>query len=99
MKPTNLRVTMPDKTVIHLDHGTQAYIEVLKKLGLEKVMQVRPNIVSRTPFTDYQTEGIKIDEFWVRGTIGFCNNDRKMELDKIAGLLGVPLIVERVEKQ
>lgn len=62
-------------------------------------MQVRPNIVSREPFTGYKTKGIKVDEFYVRGTIGFCNDDRTEELYKIAGLLGVPLIVERVERK
>ena len=98
-KFTNLKVTMHDKTVIHHYRSQDTYIEVLKKLDLEKVMQVRPNIVSREPFTGYKTKGIKVDEFWVRGTIGFCNDDRTGELEKIARLLDVPLIVERVERK
>ncbi len=98
-KFTNLKVTMHDKTVIHHYRSQDTYIEVLKKLDLEKVMEVRPNIVSREPFTGYKTKGIKVDEFWVRGTIGFCNDDRTGELKKIARLLGVPLIVERVERK
>lgn len=96
---TNLKVTMHDKTVIHHYRSQDTYIEVLKKLDLEKVMQVRPNIVSRKPFTGYKTKGIKVDEFYVRGTIGFCNDDRTGELEKIARLLGVSLIIERVEKE
>ncbi len=97
-KPTNLRVTMPDKTVIYHDSGKQTYIEVLKKLKLERVMQVRPNIVSKEPFT-FKDKGIKVDEFWVRGTKGFGTKERKKELEKIAGLLNVPLLVDRVEKK
>ena len=98
-KFTNLKVTMHDKTVIHHYRSQDTYIEVLKMLDLEKVMRVRPNIVSREPFTGYKTKGIKVDEFWVRGTIGFCNDDRTGELEKIARLLDVPLIVERVERK
>lgn len=98
-KFTNLKVTMPDKTVIHHYRSQDTYIAVLKRLGLEKVMRVRPNIVSREPFTGYKTKGIKVDEFYVRGTIGFCNDDRTGELEKIARLLDVSLIVERVEKE
>ncbi len=98
-KFTNLKVTMSDKTVIHHYRSNDTYIEVLKKLGLEKVMRVRPNIVSRKPFTGYKTKGIKVDEFYVRGTIGFDNVDRIGELEKIARLLGVTLIVERVERE
>lgn len=98
-KITNLKVTMHDKTVIHHYRSQDTYIEVLKKLDLEKIMEVRPNIVSREPFTGYKTKGIKVDEFWVRGTIGFCNDDRTGELEKIAHLLDVPLIVEKVERK
>ncbi len=97
-KPTNLRVTMPDKTVIHHYNGKQTYIEVLEKLELEKVMQVRPKIVSKEPFP-LKDKGVKHGEFWIRVITGFGTKGRKEELEKIAGLLGVELIVERVEKK
>ena len=99
-KPTNLRVTMPDRSVIHHYHGKATYLEVLEKLGLQEVMRVRPNIVSTEPFR-YKDKGVKRGEFWVRGTSGFSTGDRKVELDKIAGLLGVSesLLVEKVEKK
>ena len=61
-------------------------------------MHVRPNIVAKKQFP-LKTKGIQRGEFWVRGTIGFCNTDRKAELEKIAGLLNVKLIVDRVEKK
>lgn len=99
-KFTNLRVTMPDKdnTVINHDSGVQTYIEVLEKLGLEKVMEVRPNIVSEKPFS-LKDKGVKHGEFWIRGTKGFSTETRKKELEKIAGLLDVPLLVDKVEKK
>ena len=98
MKFTNLRVTMPDNSVIYHYSGKETYLDVLEKLGLEKVMQVRPEIVSKEEFSQY-SNGVKRGEFWVRGTKNFgATKDRKNELDKIAGLLGVKLNVEIVEK-
>ncbi len=94
---TNLRVTMPDGNVIHHHNGKETYIEVLEKLGLEKVMTVRPNIVSTGPFPHAST-GIKRGKFWIRGTQEGGTHSRKVELEKVARLLGVSLIVERVEK-
>ena len=96
-RPTNLRVIMPDGAVIHHHNGKETYIEVLEELGLEEVMRVRPNIVSTEQFS-LTTKGIKRGRFWVRGTEGYGTHDRKVELEKIAGLLGVSLLVERVEK-
>jgi hypothetical protein len=97
LKLTNLRVTMPDESVIHHHNGKETYIEVLEKLGLEEVMRVRPNIVSTEQFT-LATKGVKRGRFWVRGTEGYGTRDRKVELEKIAGLLGISLRVEQVEK-
>lgn len=98
-KPTNLRVTMPDGNVIYHHDGKKTYIEVLEKLGLEEVMRVRPKNVSKEPFP-YVNKGIKRGGFWVRGTKGEYGGTkgRKAELEKIASLLNVSLLVERVEK-
>ena len=98
LKFTNLRVTMPDGNVIHHYNGKETYIEVLEKLGLEEVMRVRPNIVSTEQFS-YVTKGVKRGKFWIRGTSGFSTGNRKVELEKIAGLLDVSLLVEKVEKK
>lgn len=98
LKFTNLRVTMPDGNVIYHYNGKDTYIEVLEKLGMEEVMRVRPNIVSTEQFP-LVTKGVKRGNFWIRGVNGFSTNDRKVELEKIAGLLGVSLLVERVEKK
>ena len=98
-KPTNLRVTRPDGNVIYHHDGKKTYIEVLEKLGLEEVMRVRPKTVSKEPFP-YGNKGIKRGRFWVRGTKGEYGGTkgRKAELEKIASLLNVSLLVERVEK-
>ena len=98
LKFTNLRVTMPDGHIIHHHNGKETYIEVLEKLGLEKVMRVRSNIVSTKQFS-LATKGVKRGKFWVRGTEGYGTYDRKVELEKIADLLGVSLLVEQVEKK
>ena len=97
-KFTNLKVTMSDGHIIHHHNGKETYIEVLEKLGLEKVMRVRPNIVSTEQFS-LATKGTKRGRFWVRETNGFSTGDRKAELEKIANLLGVSLLVEQVEKK
>ncbi|MYF55816.1 hypothetical protein F4225_08695, partial [Candidatus Poribacteria bacterium] len=95
---TNLRVTMPDGTVVYHQSGKETYLDVLEMLGLEKVMQVRPNIVAKEQFP-LKTKGVKRGEFWVRGTIGFSTSYRGAELKKIAGLLDVSLRVEQVVKK
>ena len=97
-KITNLRVTMPDGTVIHHYKGTETYIEVLERLGLEEVRRVRPKTVSTQPFP-LVTKGVERGGFWIRGVKGFSTDYRKVELEKIADLLGVSLLVEKVEKK
>ncbi len=98
LKFTNLRVTMPNGDVIHHYNGTETYIEVLERLELEEVMRVRPNIVSTEQFS-LATKGTKRGRFWVRGTHGYSTHDKKVELEKIADLLGVSLLVDQVEKK
>lgn len=98
-KDTNLRVTMSDGTVIHHFHATKTYLEVLEKIGLEKVAEVRSNIVSKKPFAG-KDKGIQQGEFWIRGTTaGFGTQEKKDELEKIADLIPVSLHVERVKKK
>ena len=98
LKFTNLRVTFPDGEVIYHHSGKETYLEVLEKLGMKEVMRVRPNIVSTEPFS-LATQGVKRGKFWIRGTEGsYGTRGRKAELEKIAGLLNVSLLVERVEK-
>ncbi len=45
-----LIVTMPDGEIIDHQHGKYTFIEVIEKLGLEKVMRVRPQTVATEPF-------------------------------------------------
>ncbi len=98
LKFTNIRVTMPDGSVIYHDNGKQTYLDALEKLGLEEVMRVRPNIVATEQFS-LVTKGVKCGRFWVRGTNGFSTKDRIAELKKITGLLGISLLIEQVEKK
>ena len=93
LKFTNLRVTMPDGNVIHHWSGRETYIEVLEKLGLEEVMRVRPNTVSTEPFA----HAFKRGKFYVR--MRYSTPGKKTELEKIASLLDVSLLVERVERK
>ena len=67
-KPTNIKVTMPDGSVLYHHSGKKTYLDVLEKLGLEKVMQVRPDIVSKEQFSQ-KSNGVKRGEYWVRGAI------------------------------
>lgn len=98
LKFTNIRVTMPDGSVIYHDNGKQTYLDVLEKLGLEEVMRVRPNIVATEQFS-LVTKGVKRGRFWIRGTNGFSTSDRIAELEKITDLLGISLLIEQVEKK
>ena len=93
LKFTNIRVTMCDENVIHHWSGRETYIEVLEKLGLEEVMCVCPNIVSTEPFA----HAFKRGKFYVR--MRYSTLSKKTELEKIAGLLDVSLLVERVERK
>lgn len=96
LKLTNLRVTMPDGEVIHHHNAKETYIEVLEKLGLEKVMRVRPIIVSTEQFSS-STVAIQRGKFWIKRT-DWTTRGRKDELENIAELLGISLRVEQVEK-
>ena len=75
-KPTNIKVTMPDGSVLYHHSGKETYLDVLEKLGLEKVMQVRPDIVSKEQFSQ-KSKGVKRGEYWVRGTIRFGGTKRR----------------------
>ncbi len=93
---TNIRVTMPDGSVIYHHNAKETYLEVLEKLGLEKVSRVRPNIVSTEQFS-YSDKCEKRGEFWVRG-LEFNTYDRIVELKRISNQLNVSLKIEQVEK-
>ena len=94
---TNIKVTMPDGSVIYHQSGKKTYLEVLEKFGLEEVMRVRPNIVSREQFS-YATKGVERGEFFVRVMIGNGTKGRVEELKTIAKLLKKDLKVEQVVK-
>ena len=47
---SHLRVTMSDGEVIENQNSRIVFTTVIEKIGLEDVMRIEPNIVSRTPF-------------------------------------------------
>ena len=95
LKFTNIKATMTDGSIIHHRWGLYTYFEVLEEFGLEEVMRVRPNIVSRTEFPG-KIKGDKRGEFWVKGREGYNNTDRIEELKKIAKLLNKSINVEQI---
>ena len=98
LKLTNIKVTMPDGSVIYHHNGNDTYLEALEKLGLEEVMRVRPNIVSTEQFS-HAIKGVKRGKYWVRGGQKFSTGAKIRELNKIASLLNISLLVERIEKK
>ena len=97
---TRLRVTMSDGEVIELRHAKDTFVEVIEKLGLETISRLCPHIVSTEPFyknrAKWQWQNIQRDRFYIDIT---SSTKRKKEyLEEIAGLLGVQLKVEIVDK-
>ena len=95
-----LIVTMPDGEIIDHQHGKYTFAEVVEKLGLEKVMNVRPLTVATEPFYTHRENSkrlnIKNGEFYIN--VRPNNKSKKHILEKIADSLGVQLKVELVEK-
>ncbi|MCG9129499.1 type I restriction enzyme HsdR N-terminal domain-containing protein [Candidatus Poribacteria bacterium] len=95
---TNIKVTMPDGSVIYHHNGNETYLDALEKLGLEEVMRVRPNIVSIEQFS-HAIKGVKRGKYWVRGGQKFSTGAKIRELKKIADLLNISIKVEQLEKK
>lgn len=89
-----LIVTMPDGTFIDHHKALDTFIEVLEKLGLEKVAQNYSRIVSTTPF--HHGRHIQRGNFYIDKNHG--GPEKKRHLEKIANLLNVTLKIELVDK-
>ncbi len=92
--PTSLVVTMPNGEVIDHYIASTTYLEVINKLGCDKVMHVAPTIVSTDNFPDHQKEGVPSEcgKYFIYAAIG--NREKRKNLKKIARDLDIQLKVE-----
>ena len=90
---TRLRVTMANGEVIERQHAKATFIEVIEKLGVEKVMRVHPSTVLNDPPKYFWCE---YGQFYIHYYPD--TNAKKRALEEIAQLLGVQLTVETVAK-
>ncbi len=89
-----LNVTMPDGTVIKHRTAIDTFIEVLETIGLEKIAQVYPRIVSTSPFQ--HGRHTQKGAFYIDHNHGGL--EKKRHIKEIAGLLNLTLTVELVDK-
>lgn len=95
-----LQVTMQDGVVIDHDVAKDTFVEVIEKMGLEEVMQIRPKIVSMEPFypnrEDREDWSVQRGEFHIK--THSSTSYKESFLKSVAEKLGVELNVELVEK-
>lgn len=97
---TILRVTMPDGSVIKRKSAKDTFIEVIKKIGVDKVRPVglkfcKIPIISNTRDAKYGTAQHDVGGGWLILTHS-STGDKKKQLDRIAKALGLNLKVEIV---
>ena len=90
---TRLRVTMHDGEVVEHRHAKATFIEIIEKLGIEKVMRVHPSTVLTAPPKYFWTKHGQFYIHYYADTKG-----KKRALEEIAQLLNIQLIVEIVPK-
>ncbi len=91
--PTRLRVTMPNGEVIDHHGAAQTFVEVIIRLGPEKVLPIKPSVVSTTPFP---FGNIQHGQLNIRSHSS--TSYKKSLLESIAKQLGIQLKVELTEK-
>ena len=97
---TLLRVTMPDGTVIENDKAKDTFVEVICRIGIERVRPLglkfcKVPIISNTRDAKYGKAQVPVDGGWLILTHS-SNNDKKKQLDKIAKALKIKMKVEIV---
>lgn len=97
---TMLRVTMPDGTVIEKAKAKDTFVEVICRLGIERVRQLglkfcKVPIISNTRDAKYGKAQVPVDGGWLILTHS-STNDKKKQLDKIAKALKIKMKVEIV---
>lgn len=99
-KKTRLRVTMPDGTKIEHRAAKDTFVEVIKKIGVERVRPIglkfcKVPIVSNTRDEKYGQAQVSVGGGWLILTHS-STKDKKKQLDKIAKTLKLNLKVEIV---
>ena len=97
---TLLRVTMPDGTVIENDKAKDTFVEVICRIGIERVRPLglkfcKVPIISNTRDAKYGKAQVPVDGGWLILTHS-STNDKKKQLDKIAKALKIKMKVEIV---
>ena len=82
-------VTMPDGERIDHPVATDTFVEAIEKLGLERVVEVKPKLLSTS--NAYRTAR-KSGQYYIN--VNFTNDQKKDILENIAQTLGVRLQVE-----
>ena len=91
---TSLIVTLPNREVINHKDAKTTFAEVIGKLGIEKVMHIKPNVVSTSPFP---RGNVQQGQFYINT---HCSNEeKKTTLERIAHDLNISLKVETVDKK
>ena len=94
---TRLRVTMPDGDVIEHLKAIDTWIEVILKLGPDRVLEVdEGQIISTSPNFRPDRPEMQHGQYYIAKD--YSTKDKKRLLEKIASRLGVRLKVEIVEK-
>ena len=94
---TRLRVTMPDGNVIEHRKAIDTWIEVIRKLGPDRVLEVdEGQIISTSPNFRPDRPEVQHGQYYIAKD--YSTKNKKRLLDKIASNLGVQLEVEIVEK-
>ena len=91
--PTCLVVNMPNRKKIDYDSAMKTFVEVIEKLGINRVRRVYPSLLSTS---ESRTHGYKIGQYYIRHRTG--TKTKKRMLEKVARGLGVQLQVEIVPK-
>ena len=94
---TLLRVTMPDGTVIENDKAKDTFVEVICRIGIERVRPLglkfcKVPIISNTRDAKYGKAQVPVDGGWLILT----HSSKKKQLDKIAKALKIKMKVEIV---
>lgn len=99
-KKTRLKVTMPDGTTIEHKAAKDTFVEVIRRIGLERVRPIglkfcKVPIVSNTRDSKYGKSQVPVEGGWLVLTHS-STNDKKKQLDKIAKALHLNIKVEIV---
>lgn len=97
--PQRLRVTMDDGEVIERETGIDTFIDVIEKLGIERVKNldiIRNSIPLISTTKDPEREQHQRGKYYI--VSGLSAQNKKTTLERIAEGLGIDLKVELVDK-